>query len=325
MPIGFSRSEIARIAQIKESSLRDFLERRGITPDLPNKKFSEELTQEILTLRKQSIHTRKDATQELKIDAEFQSLIPPLSDEELAQLEENILRDGIRDALVVWKGHDVLIDGHNRYGIAQKHGLHFRIVEKEFSNRDAVLVWIVQNQSGRRNLSAYSRAELALKLKPVIAAKAKENQGERTDLLQNSAESSKPIDTRTELAKLAGVSHDTIAKVEKLDSLASEEIKTALRTGAVSINAAFTAVTAGATTVEDIQNFKAQRQSVRQEKNATDFTRNENTDEEFQQSKQLIIASLQILTDWLAETDDRKTVSKLANLLKKISPHGQKG
>ena len=54
----------------------------------------------------------------ITIDSEFQSLIPSLSAEEYGQLEENILHDGIRDALIVWNG--VLLDGHNRYKIAQK-------------------------------------------------------------------------------------------------------------------------------------------------------------------------------------------------------------
>ena len=56
---------------------------------------------------------------------------------------------------------------------------------------------------------------MALELKPLYAAKAKKNQGARTDILQKSAKSIKPaqpIDTRANIAKVAGVSHDTIAK-----------------------------------------------------------------------------------------------------------------
>lgn len=48
----------------------------------------------------------------------------------------------------------------------------------------------------------------------MIAAKAKENQGTRTDLLQKSAECPTPVDTRQEVAKAANVSHDTVAKVK---------------------------------------------------------------------------------------------------------------
>ena len=110
----------------------------------------------------------------ITIDNDFQNLIPPLTNEEFAQLESNILRDGIRDALITW--HGILIDGHNRYRIAQKYGLTYRTVEKQFTDRNDAERWIILNQFGRRNLSAYDRSILALKLKPIIAEKAKEQQ-----------------------------------------------------------------------------------------------------------------------------------------------------
>ena len=105
------------------------------------------------------------------IDPEFQSLIPPLSDEEFRQLEENCKRDGILDSLKVW--HGILIDGHNRYRISEKWDLNYRIEEIEFRDRQAAIHWIILNQFGRRNLPAYERARLALRLKPIIAEQAK--------------------------------------------------------------------------------------------------------------------------------------------------------
>lgn len=170
------------------------------------------------------------------IDNEFENLIPPLTDDEYAQLEINILRDGIRDALITW--HGILIDGHNRYRIAQKHGLTYRTVEKQFTDRNDAERWIILNQFGRRNLSAYDRSILALKLKPIIAEKAKEKQVESGGAVpQKSAKP--PVDTRQELAKVAGVSHDTIAKVEKIQAKASPEIKSAIKSGEMSINQAY--------------------------------------------------------------------------------------
>ena len=73
----------------------------------------------------------------------------------------------------------------------------------------------------RRNLNLMQRAELALKLKPLLAAKAKENQklseGRGVKGMQNSADLKvDPVSTRASLAKAAGVSHDTISKVEKI-------------------------------------------------------------------------------------------------------------
>ena len=52
---------------------------------------------------------------------------------------------------------------------------------------------------------------IALNLKPVIQAEAKKRQRARTDIFQKS---DKSIDTKKELASIAGVSHDTIHKVE---------------------------------------------------------------------------------------------------------------
>lgn len=169
------------------------------------------------------------------IDKEFRTLIPPLSEEEFNLLESNCIENGIQDSLKTWNG--ILIDGHNRYEIAQKHGLGFETEEMEFSGRTDVKLWIIKNQLGRRNLSAYDRSVLALKLKPVIAEKAKEQQGARTDICQKSDKSS--IDTKKELAKVAGVSHDTIHKVETIENSGNEEVKQAVRNKEMSIDKAY--------------------------------------------------------------------------------------
>lgn len=178
----------------------------------------------------------------INVDPEFKALIPPLTDDERKQLEENILRDGIQDPLKIWQG--TLIDGHNRYEIAQAHELGFTTVEMQFGSRADAIIWIIKNQFGRRNLSAYDRSILALKLKPVIAAKAKENLITHTaEGYQGCQKSDKAVvDTKKEIAKAAGVSHDTIAKVEKIEAQATTEVKAALKSGEISINAAYNKV-----------------------------------------------------------------------------------
>ena len=179
----------------------------------------------------------------LQIDKEFKALSPPLSSDEYRQLEENILQDGIRDALVTW--HGVLIDGHNRYEIAQAHGLTYDVQEMNFSDRADAERWIILNQFGRRNISAYDRGILGLKLKPLIAGKAKENQGVRTDLtfVSNDTEVKKTekIDTLEEIAKVAGISRATIARIDKIEAQAAPEIKAAVKSGTMSINQAYQA------------------------------------------------------------------------------------
>jgi len=176
------------------------------------------------------------------IDKEFQSLIPPLTEEEYEGLEKSILAEGCRDALVLWG--DILVDGHNRYEICTAHDVPFQTVQKDFADRDDALRWIILNQFGRRNLPVYERARLALRLKPVIAEKAKENQrgGQGGILLSQKSVEAKPVDTQKEIAKAAGVSHDTIAKVEKIERQAAPEVKEQLRKGELSINQAYQTV-----------------------------------------------------------------------------------
>lgn len=91
--------------------------------------------------------------QHLTIDPEFASKIPPLREEELKQLEENILADGVViNPLIVWNG--VIVDGHNRYHILQQHPeIQFTTYEKGFPDRYAAIAWICKNQLGRRNLT----------------------------------------------------------------------------------------------------------------------------------------------------------------------------
>ena len=90
---------------------------------------------------------------QIKIDAEFQGKIPPLTFEELNQLETNILQEGrILNPIILWNG--TIVDGHNRFTIAKKHPeIPFSTHEKDFSNRQEAIVWICKNQLGRRNLT----------------------------------------------------------------------------------------------------------------------------------------------------------------------------
>ncbi|MFA5453136.1 MAG: hypothetical protein WC248_06150, partial [Candidatus Methanomethylophilaceae archaeon] len=177
---------------------------------------------------------------ELIIDREYKELIPPLTPEERAGLETSLIAEGCRDALVVWNG--VIIDGHNRYEICKEYGIEFKTIEKKFPDKDAAKVWIIENQFSRRNLPIYVRGELMLKLKPLIAAKAKEsyksNVGRPSKSPQNSATISN-VETRKELSKLAGVSHDTISRIEKIAKKAPDDVKTKLRAGEMSINEAY--------------------------------------------------------------------------------------
>jgi len=174
---------------------------------------------------------------QIEIKEEFKKLIPALTKEEYKQLEDNCLEEGIREKIILWNNY--IIDGHNRYNIAKQWNLEFETESKNFSSEEAVKEWMILNQFGRRNLSNYQRSVLALQLEDVFKAKAKEKERIRKTTSQKSDESLKEVSTKKELSKVAAVSHDTIAKVKKIQEKAPEEVKAKIRTGEVSINAAY--------------------------------------------------------------------------------------
>ena len=174
-----------------------------------------------------------DISTELIIDEEFACLIPRLSDEEFGRLETSILAEGCRDAIILWSGKNIIVDGHNRFQICTDHRLSFSYVEKEFADRTDAKVWIIQNQLGRRNLTDFARAELALALKPLLLEKNRQSQkGGRGNTVEH------PVNTRIELARLAGVGSDTIAKAEKIFIKGTPDLVSAARSGIVSVRSA---------------------------------------------------------------------------------------
>ena len=177
--------------------------------------------------------------QVIVIREDFKKLIPALTVEEFKQLEANILSEGIRDPLVVWNGY--LVDGHNRYTIATQHGLEYKTVSKEFKDGNAVKEWMILNQFGRRNLSNYQRSVLALQLEDVFSARAKQNQkiseGKGIQISEDLKKTE--VVAIKEVAKVAKVSHDTIAKVKRIEAVATPEVKAQLSTGEMSINQAY--------------------------------------------------------------------------------------
>lgn len=176
----------------------------------------------------------------IQINPKFRDLIPPLSADEYKQLTENIVSEGCRDALVVWNGF--IVDGNNRYDICQKNGIKFKTEQMEFSDESDAKIWIIKNQFGRRNITDAVRGLLALELEPLIAAKANARQqgGQGGVLLLSTlAEAKEPVDTRKEVAKVAGVSTGTMYKVKKVRDAGTLETLNQMRTGEISINKAF--------------------------------------------------------------------------------------
>ena len=181
---------------------------------------------------------------ELKIDPQFKSLIPPLSEEEFRQLEQNILSYGkCRDALVSWR--NILIDGHNRLAICQKHSIAYDVAQAALPSRKAVELWIIENQLGRRNISDAAKIELA-------ARKVK-------------LEPHKKGVTRQKIADAAGVSEQTVYKFMKIKQLGSPKLLAQVTNGEEKIGTAYGKLKVTTTEVkqlctpEEIKEFNRQQ------------------------------------------------------------------
>lgn len=101
---------------------------------------------------------KEDLRANIVLKPELQEFIPPLTPEELAQLEASLLAEGCRDALIVWenteeKGKYILIDGHNRFHICKKHGLSFKTEKIDFKSMEEAKDWMINNQLGKRNMT----------------------------------------------------------------------------------------------------------------------------------------------------------------------------
>ncbi|OWG12780.1 hypothetical protein KDK82_5738 [Delftia sp. K82] len=199
---------------------------------------------------------------DIVVNEELKAYIDPLTPDELDALERSIVAEGCRDALVLW--NDLLIDGHNRYAICQKHGLPFNTVQAtQFKNMDDVHLWMIDQHLGRRSVSDFQRGVLALRKREIIAArrsaaaaavmaaKADAPQAEseapwegETDPVVAAALASvakvpdEALDTREALARVARLSSSQVKLIETIQQKAAPEVVAAVRSGDISLSTA---------------------------------------------------------------------------------------
>jgi hypothetical protein len=89
----------------------------------------------------------------LKVNPAFRRLIPLQSREEFRALDRSIQAEGCREPLLVWKGRNVVLDGHTRHELCLGHKLKVKVREVELADEKAATQFILQLQRQRRNLT----------------------------------------------------------------------------------------------------------------------------------------------------------------------------
>lgn len=174
----------------------------------------------------------------MEILQQFKELIPPLTNEEYKQLEANCLDEGIREPILTWNNY--IIDGHNRYNIANQWNLEFKTESKSFISEDDVKLWMLDNQFGKRNLSDAQRYLNRNEKRKLLKEKGKQTQGLRTDLLSTIDKKLKPEhNTREKIANELGWSTGKVAIADVVFKKATPEIEEKVLTNEITINQAY--------------------------------------------------------------------------------------
>jgi tetrahydromethanopterin S-methyltransferase subunit G len=189
----------------------------------------------------------------ITVNEELKAYIDPLTSDEYEALERSLLAEGCRDALVLWG--DVLVDGHNRYGICQKHELPFQTVQNTFfKSMEDVHLWMIDQHLGRRSVSDFQRGVLALRKREILAERRASSNAasnphsdqtdsqESTSAITPAVADSQPqperLNSREDIAKAARLSSNQLVMIEKIQKLAAPELVAAIKSGTISLNAA---------------------------------------------------------------------------------------
>ena len=181
------------------------------------------------------------------VNPDLKAYIDPLTADEHDALERSLLAEGCRDALVLWG--DVLVDGHNRYGICQKHGIAFQTLQSnQFKSMEDVHLWMIDQHLGRRSVSDFQRGVLALRKREILndrRLKAADTvdtsvntQAEALHTPASATPTSEPLKSREDIAKVARLSSNQVVLIEKIQKQAAAEVVAAVKSGTISLNAA---------------------------------------------------------------------------------------
>ncbi len=204
---------------------------------------------------------------------EMAELLPPLTGEQLAALEADILKNGCYSPVIVNEDM-VVIDGHNRQRLCEQHGLPYQMAVFSFADLLEAKQWALDTQKGRRNLDKWELGKIALRLKPDIEARAKENMSagggdqkseDAKSGCANSQNPISPVNTTQELADAVGIGHQTMSRIMQIDEHAPPAVKDALDSGDLSINQGYN-ITRQVQELPEDQRDEAAAQAVELEK-----------------------------------------------------------
>jgi ParB-like chromosome segregation protein Spo0J len=173
----------------------------------------------------------------LKIAEEYQALVPAQTEQEYESLKQSIKENEFWGSNpIVINSENIILDGHHRYRACQELGIELRTTIAKFENKLQEKLFVINSNLRRRHLNSFQKVELALRSKSILQEIAKRNESLGGKGVRNLTPLGR-VDR--EIGKLAGVSYDTVRKVELISNTARKELLIKLRSNGESINGAY--------------------------------------------------------------------------------------
>lgn len=171
---------------------------------------------------------------ELKINPEYETIVPPQTNKEYEELKKSIAERGQYNSIAYNEDFEVL-DGHHRFKAMKELGLKIRMeaLPRKFASKLHEKLFVIDTNLQRRQLTPYVRIDLALKKEPILKAIAK---GHMSLGGQGLPISATLVNVREDIAKDARVGHNQVDQVKVIKQFADEETKQRLIAGDSTIN-----------------------------------------------------------------------------------------
>lgn len=179
----------------------------------------------------------------LRINPEYEKMLPKMSEEEFAQLKASIQEEGQHYSIVANENLEVL-DGHHRFKACTELGIEPDFEVRKFEDKLFEKKFVIEANLRRRHLNNFQLVELAVPLLEIEKALAKKRQTKSEKNGRENQFGLAPDDAKPDfkgkaaevVAKKAGVSTRTFERGKKILENASEEDKQKLREGKTSIS-----------------------------------------------------------------------------------------
>jgi len=188
----------------------------------------------------------------LKVNPEYEKLVPPLTTAEYNALKESIKTEGQQLPIIINQDFEIL-DGHHRNKACLELDIEPDFEVKHFEDKLSERLFVVEANLRRRQLNALDAVALSLEAERIIGLRAKQKkEASRNDFgifekpvssIEQNGIVNETIHAREIAAEKAGVSETTFHRAKTILEKGSPELQEKVREGKTSIAHAYNVIT----------------------------------------------------------------------------------